>query len=249
MRKNPLRSALIAAAIFLFVTLPEWFGSIWPLFSNKTLPEWIAERHWTLMSTSATSWLVSTSAVIIVGFLAVISYQTRGRGQSADFYPDRRALRLQRHGIQEELENLGDSFWVMWQVGHQMTQIEPNARKKITRMILGNPADSLARLERWAKASNAGTAENLRSRIIDATRLAKEVGTLVKWNDEQSISMIIANPQSGSAGWVRIEYILPFLESTSRPSVVFEQRVFPELFAKFVKTYEVIWDNSTEPTA
>src|ERR1019366_5783977 len=147
MRKHPNISALIGVAIFLCVSLPEWFGSVWPLFTSKTLPEWIAERRWTPMSTSATSWLMMVFAVAVTGLMLVIVYQTRQQARTAEFYEDRSALRVDRHSIQEELERLGDSFWVMWQVGHQMTQIAPEARKKISKMILGNPNDTPERLD------------------------------------------------------------------------------------------------------
>ncbi len=95
-----------------------------------------------------------------------------------------------RHGAMR-----GDCFWVIWQAGHQVPVLEDHVRGKIKRMILGNPKAPDIVLQEWAEAADANTAEAVRQRIYEATRKARESGVEVKWSDEKSLSIIIANPK------------------------------------------------------
>jgi hypothetical protein len=192
-------------------------------------------------------WGTSFVLFLVVIFLSYRLWKTPR--PHMQFFDTRASLDKNRGGIGRELENNGEVFWVMWQVGHLMTQIAPGARRKIQRMILGNPRANEDILNRWATTAGAGTAENIRSRIIDATRLASEVGTSIRWNYEQSVSLVIANPSNtNNSGWIRIEFIAPFLLPTSRPSLVILQKDYPGLFSTFVLTYEKVWNDSMEPS-
>jgi hypothetical protein len=45
-RRHPVLSAGAIIIVFVIWQFPEWLGQVWPLFTNKTLPDWFAERGW-----------------------------------------------------------------------------------------------------------------------------------------------------------------------------------------------------------
>jgi hypothetical protein len=195
---------------------------------------------------------------LVIGFVlaGITLFRTKNAGRPLahqgppfiQFFQNRISLDRARGTIIDELQRYGETFWVMWQVGHLVPQMEKNVQAKIHRMIIGNPNSPIEALEHWARAANAGNGETIRSRILETARLATLSGVPVKYTNEQSISIVIANPNStNNSGWVRIEYILPFLHPACRPSFVFEQKDFPEAFKNFVRAYDDVWADAIKP--
>jgi hypothetical protein len=73
--QHPVLWAVIGVGIFLLWRLPEWFGQVWPLFTNKTVPEWLAERRWPGMSTRLYRWFNIITTCVMFVLLGVIIYQ------------------------------------------------------------------------------------------------------------------------------------------------------------------------------
>jgi len=77
-KNHPVVSAVVGAAVFLLWSFPQWFGSIWPLFTDKTLPEWIADKRWTV-SASTSAWLTLVIGLALAVLFAVTLYEVRRR--------------------------------------------------------------------------------------------------------------------------------------------------------------------------
>lgn len=76
LRRRTAVSAAGAVIIFLFWTLPEWLGDVFPLFTDKTLPQWLAERRWPGMSHDLFQWLTLIIGVTLVGLFVAILFST-----------------------------------------------------------------------------------------------------------------------------------------------------------------------------
>ncbi len=98
-------SAAIALVIFLVWTLPLWLGTVWPMVTKKTLPEWLAERQMPRMT--AILRLVGTGVLTI----AVISVFIITRVDSGRYDADQKLERIIRHTFTNTTVELdGKSF-------------------------------------------------------------------------------------------------------------------------------------------
>lgn len=71
-KKHPVLYSAVAVLGFLFWTLPEWLGNVWPLFfGSKTIPQWLDEQRWPGMTLSLQ---LSASFWIGLGLLGVLAY-------------------------------------------------------------------------------------------------------------------------------------------------------------------------------
>jgi len=243
MRTHPIRSAILGIALFLFVTLPEWFGSVWPLFTSKTLPEWVSERRWSPLGPSGTAWLTVTSIIVMLILLAVIVYQTRPRTSVADLYTDRRDLNRSVGGLLAELDSVKKG-WIMWPAGGSSVSIPSESLSHIQRLILLDPKQYSGA---YAKRFLAGSAGIVSSAITDLTVRAQKAGTEVRWNPDCFLSIVIHDHFSDDA-WARMELLLPGIESVDRPSIRITKKSHADLFRALVKMYEYLWnEESTAP--
>jgi hypothetical protein len=77
LRKHPITSAVAAICIFLLWNFPQWLGDVWPLFSQKTIPQWLAERRWPGMNPELSSWLTLGIDLAMLGLLVAIYFAAR----------------------------------------------------------------------------------------------------------------------------------------------------------------------------
>jgi hypothetical protein len=77
-KQHPYLSLAIAGGVFFLWRLPDWLGQVWPLFTRKTVPEWVEERRWPGMSTILYRLFNIVTTVIVVTLLVIIMYQQRG---------------------------------------------------------------------------------------------------------------------------------------------------------------------------
>lgn len=69
---HPVRATVLGLACFLLWSLPEWLGNVWPLFTDKTIPQWAAEQRWPSMTPGAFHWL----SLVIGSLLLALSVAT-----------------------------------------------------------------------------------------------------------------------------------------------------------------------------
>ncbi len=118
-----------------------------------------------------------------------------------------------------------------------------NQPRKI-RMILVHP-DSEA-LKEIAKIAHL-TAVDMASGIKALSRKVKETGGDVRWfNGPIGNSTIIADPDAPH-GWARVEFLIPYLDPASRPSIRVSKAKDPALFGSIRQCFEKLWENSREP--
>ncbi len=202
-----------------------------------------------LWFTHKLGWGWAVSIFLAVGLLVLGFLFLRRRRDSTQLYENRATLDEKRGGIRSELGKLAESFWVMWPAGHVVDQLDHEQILKIRRMILGNPTASSETLETYSRYADAGGAEHLRQVIQRATQRMRNAEVLVRWADERSVSIVIANPTNTEHnGWARLEFTMPFLPSPSRPSIVIRQKDRPQLFDALVQAYERFWNDSIEPS-
>jgi hypothetical protein len=88
-RKRPshLKTKLWVFLCMVVVSIPGWLGSVWPLFTTKTIPEWLEEQRWPMISKVTTALI---TAIGLILFLAVIIWDAwqRPKPQAAAREPE-----------------------------------------------------------------------------------------------------------------------------------------------------------------
>jgi hypothetical protein len=134
----------------------------------------------------------------------------------------------------------------MFPAGYAIETLSEHQLKKIDRLILGNPGSQNGSIERQAKEFGGGTAERIREVVRQATRRARQsLKVEVKWNEERGVSLLISNPISNdNSGWARIEFLMPFLPGSARPSFIITKRFQPALFSAIIEAFKQTWEES-----
>src|SRR5262249_52008894 len=78
--QHPVLAAVLVVAVFILWQLPEWLGQVWPLFTDKRLPDVLAERGWS-MSVALSSLVTVIANLIVFVLLGFIIYQQRPNGR------------------------------------------------------------------------------------------------------------------------------------------------------------------------
>lgn len=70
-RQRPVLAAVLVVAVFLLWQFPEWLGQVWPLFTDKKLPDVLAERGWAMRVTlpSLATIVVDLIVFVLLGFI------------------------------------------------------------------------------------------------------------------------------------------------------------------------------------
>jgi len=76
-KRYPVFYAVLVVCGFFLWVLPQWLGDVWPLFSDKKIPEWLAEKQWPSISPTLFMWFTATISVAVLSLLGVIIYQQR----------------------------------------------------------------------------------------------------------------------------------------------------------------------------
>ncbi|MBI4006862.1 MAG: hypothetical protein HY356_09340 [Gammaproteobacteria bacterium] len=143
---------------------------------------------------------------------------------------------------------LGESneVWFAWHTGSvKFAEGDLLKRPRKIRMVLTHPkSHALSEVAKVGKVS----VEHIAPGIYALTEAVKAVGGSVKWFDGfVANSIIISDPEKPSAGWARIEMLLPFGDPASRPSIRVRASTNPELFARVKNTFEALYNNSSVP--
>jgi hypothetical protein len=59
------------------IKAPDWLGSVWPLFTDKTIPDWINERRWPMTSQIFSHWATVVGFAGILGYIAWDVFRTK----------------------------------------------------------------------------------------------------------------------------------------------------------------------------
>ena len=85
LRNHPHRTIILAGAGFVLWSLPQWIGTVWPLFTTKTIPEWMAERSWPGITAPVYAWL--TAALIAAAAMVVYVLRRKNGTQTLGGHP------------------------------------------------------------------------------------------------------------------------------------------------------------------
>lgn len=82
--RHPIIAWSVVFVVFAVWTFPEWLGQVWPLFTDKKLPDFLAERGWDGMTTW--NWLsflfsVLYTPVVTLIMLAFLWWLVRLQGE------------------------------------------------------------------------------------------------------------------------------------------------------------------------
>jgi hypothetical protein len=77
LRNHPNRAVILGAIGFGLWSLPQWFGSVWPLFTTKTIPEWMSERSWPGVTPAVYGWVTVVLGIAIFGVVLAVALATR----------------------------------------------------------------------------------------------------------------------------------------------------------------------------
>jgi len=84
--------------------------------------------------------------------------------------------------------------------------------------------------------------------ILSLTKRARQAGVEVKWFGKPiGAGIIISNPKSLNP-WLRIEFLIPFGETKSRPVIMVDSKSATELIPKMVASFEKMWESSDDPS-
>lgn len=245
LEKHPVASAVVGILIFVFWSFPQWFGSIWPLLSDKTVPQWLAQKSWG-MSSGATAWVALVVGILLGALSFDVIYRARrssGTGARAGLpaFEDREQLSSRRGSLQHELAMVRNG-WIIWPVGGTSGALANETLANIERLILRHPHEDS---DLYATHFGPGSSSVVSSIIADLTVRAQKLGISVRWSSDFDLSMIISDRANDDA-WARIELLLPGIDSAYRPSILVMKTDRPRIFQTLVKTYEHMWGQSIE---
>jgi hypothetical protein len=76
LKRHPVVAAFVVLFVFVFWSFPQWLGTVWPLFTDKKLTDWIDEHRLPGMTASVYGWFtIVVGLLLMAGVGAVIWLQ------------------------------------------------------------------------------------------------------------------------------------------------------------------------------
>ena len=149
--------------------------------------------------------------------------------------------------LDEELKDVSE-VWFAWHTGSvKKAEGINDIIKKIPKIciLLAHP-DSKS-LDELAKICGLGK-DTLKEDIKALTKLVAQKSNIeIKWTKELiGNSVIIANPNDTEKSWVRVELIVPHVDTKERPSFRVSKNKGGKTFQIILQGYKDIWNNHSE---
>lgn len=137
-----------------------------------------------------------------------------------------------------ELMNEIKTMEACFVTGHMALHESAN-RKKIKKLLLTDPNAQSAK-----RYANSFKDESFHNLVVDNTKIAQEAEIEVRWCSEfLGYSFFIADRDYEESAFIQIEFVLPGLDTSQRPSVTIKKKTYPDVFAKLVGVFDEIWSD------
>jgi len=186
--------------------------------------------------------LIALSSALLFALVrgyVIIELRTRG----FQILLDRGELGKAYGSLDSELRDV-ERVWLMCPVATTLHASGSAVLDKIDRAILADIHDGVD-FAPYSEMLLYGS-KIFRPNLYWFSRQLQRAGKEVKWHKHPPIGAVIANPRSAN-GWVRLELILPYVESARRPNLKVFRRDRPELVDRVVQMFEDTWSRSVVP--